>query len=89
MKKRKSPEQWRKERADQRAERQQTHATDRWLQAHVDDHPVKASEQAADRRRMRMEQQQQRQKWDDRRDAAEIRQRNRQERIAQLRGRQP
>jgi hypothetical protein len=86
MKIRKRPEQWRKE----RAERQQTAAADRWLQTHMDDQPVKATEQAAERQRMRMEQQQQRQQWDDKRNAAEIRRRNRQERIAQLkRGRRP
>jgi hypothetical protein len=78
--KRNGPDQWRKERADV----QQTKAAERWLQTHIDDQPVKASEQAAARRRMRMKQKQQRQQWEDKRNAPEIRRKNRQERIAQL-----
>jgi hypothetical protein len=78
--KRNGPDQWREERAD----RQQTKAAKRWLKAHMaSEQPVKA----CDRRRMRMAQKQQRLQWEDKRNAPEIRRRNRQERIAQLRGR--
>jgi hypothetical protein len=60
-------------------------AADRWLRSHRNDQPVKASEQSAEHRRMRMQQQRQRQQWDDKGNAAEIRRRNRQERIERLR----